>query len=216
MMDIPLSAQVDCTDGVYGRTVCVLINPVRDMMTHLVVKADLSPNDETIVPVDFVTDTHTGTIRLRCSKAELEKMDPFIQTEFIQEKVPAPYPRYGDGIYGMGPAYYMPFTTPEITVYEKEEIQQIPPGELTVRRGTRVEATDGFVGKVDELIIKPETGDITHLVMREGHLWGKKDVIIPVSALSPVDMTHQDTVFLKLDKHQIESLPTFPIHRLWD
>jgi hypothetical protein len=27
--------------------------------------------------------------------------------------------------------------------------------------------------------------------------------------------THKDTVFLKLDKHKIESLPTFPLHRRW-
>jgi hypothetical protein len=143
-------------------------------------------------------------------------MDPFIQTQFIQEKVPERYTRFGGGMYGMGSFYYLPYTSLDKTVYDKEEIQQIPPGELTVRRGTHVEATDGFVGKVDEFVINPETGYITHLVMREGHLWGHKDVIIPLSALSPMGKAYQDTVFLKLDKHQIESLPTFPIHRLWD
>ena len=104
-----------------------------------------------------------------------------------------------------------PMLLPDRTVYEKEEIQQIPPGELTVRRGTRVEATDGYVGKVDEFVVHPDTGHITHLVMREGHLWGKKDVIIPLSALKPMGDTYEDTVFLNLDKHQIESLPTFPL-----
>jgi hypothetical protein len=39
-----------------------------------------------------------------------------------------------------------------------------------------------------------------------------KDVIIPISALGE---PREDTVFLKLDKHQIESLPTFPLHRCW-
>jgi hypothetical protein len=48
--------------------------------------------------------------------------------------------------------------------------------------------------------------------MREGHLWGKKGVIIPVSAL---DDMRDGIVFLKLDKHQIESLPTFPVTRRW-
>jgi len=43
-----------------------------------------------------------------------------------------------------------------------------------VRRGTRVEATDGHVGHVDEFVVNPENGHITHSVMREGHLWGKK------------------------------------------
>jgi sporulation protein YlmC with PRC-barrel domain len=106
----------------------------------------------------------------------------------------------------------MPYVTPERTVYQSVENQQIPPGELTVRRGTRVEATDGYVGKVDEFVVNPENGHITHLVMREGHLWGQKDVIIPLSAMRD---NRQDTVFLKLDKHQIESLPTFPLHRRW-
>jgi hypothetical protein len=48
--------------------------------------------------------------------------------------------------------------------------------------------------------------------MREGHLWGQKDVIIPLSEMGD---TREDTVFLKLDKHQIEALPTFPVHRHW-
>jgi hypothetical protein len=210
-MEIPLNARVECTDGVCGRSVYVLINPVMDKVTHLVVKEDSSPNTEYIVPVDFVTDTIADTIRMRCSKAELEKMDPFIKTTFIEEKVPDKNFGYS-GIYGMGSYYYMPYVTPERTVYHSMDYQQIPPGELTVRRGTRVEATDGYVGKVDEFVVNPENGHITHLVMREGHLWGQKDVIIPLSAMGD---NRQDTVFLKLDKHQIESLPTFPLHRRW-
>ncbi|MBE3144874.1 MAG: PRC-barrel domain-containing protein [Planctomycetes bacterium] len=211
-MEIPLNAQVECTDGVCGRSVYVLINPVIDQVTHLVVKEDSSPNTEYIVPVDFVAETIADTIRLRCSRAEHEKMDPFIKTTFIEKKVPDMSFGYGDGMYVMGSNYYMPYVTPGITVQLPVEHLQIPPGELAVRRGTRVEATDGYVGKVDEFVVNPENGHITHLVMREGHLWGQKDVIIPLSAMGD---TRKDTVFLKLDKHQIESLPTFPVHRRW-
>lgn len=214
-MEIPLNAQVECTDGVCGRSVFVLIDPVRDHVTHLVVKENLSPKTEYIVPVDFVTETVGGTIRLRCSKAELQRMDPFTQTQFIQEKVPERYSSYGGGMNAMGSMYYMPYTTLETTVYAEEEIQHIPPGELSARRGTRVEATDGLIGKVDEFVVNPQSGHITHLVMREGHLWGKKDVMIPVSALSPMGKTHEDIVFLNLNKHQVEALPTVPLHRRW-
>ena len=87
-MEIPLKAQVECTDGVCGRCVYVLMNPVVDQVTHLVVREDASPHTEYIVPVDVVTATTADTIRLRCSKAELEKMDPFVETEFIEEKIP--------------------------------------------------------------------------------------------------------------------------------
>jgi sporulation protein YlmC with PRC-barrel domain len=211
-MEIPLNAEVECTDGVYGRSVYALINPVVDQVTHLVVKEDSFPNTEYIVPVDFVTETIADTIQLRCNKAALEKMEPFIKTTFIEETVPETYYSYGGGMYGMGSLYYMPFVTPEKTVFVPVDAQQVPPGELAVRRGTRVEATDGYVGHVDEFVVNPENGHITHLVMREGHLWGQKDVIIPLSAMSDA---RKDTVFLKLDKHQIESLPTFPLQRRW-
>ena len=213
-MEIPLNAQVECTDGVCGRSVYVLIDPVIDQVTHLVVKEDSSPNKEYIVPVDYVSETIVDTIRLRCSKEDLEKMDPFIKTTFVEEKVSYKSLSYGgNGFgYGMGSYYYWPYTSFKDTVQIPVEERQIPQGELAVRRGTRVEAIDGYVGKVDEFVVNSENSHITHLVMREGHLWGKKDVIIPLSAMGE---TREDTVFLKIDKHQIESLPTFPLQRRW-
>ena len=211
-MEIPLNAQVECTDGVCGHSEYVLIDPVADQMTHVVVKEDSSPNTEYIIPVDSVAETIGDTIRLRWSKAELKKMDPFIKTEYIEENAPDKHFVYIGGGTGMGSYYYLPYVSAESSVYEGVEHEQIPPGELAVRRGTRVEAKDGYVGKVDEFVVNPKNGHITHLVMREGHLWGKKDVIIPLSSLGT---TLNDTVFLKLDKHQIESLPTFPLKRHW-
>ncbi len=211
-MEIPLNAQVECTDGICGRSEFVLINPAIDRVAHVIVKEDSTPNAEFIVPVDFVVETIADTIRLRCSKASLEKMDPFTKTTFIEEEIHEKIFGYG-GLYQMGLYYYLPYVTPDETISESVETQQIPPGELAVHRGTRVKATDGPVGHVDEFVVNPENGRITHLVMREGHLWGKKDVLIPVSAIG--DKPHADTVFLNLDKQQVESLPTFPVHRRW-
>jgi hypothetical protein len=213
-MEIPLNATVECSDGVYGRSEYVLINPVIDQVTHLVVKKNSSPNTEYLVPVDSVTETKADTIQLRCNKAELEKMEPFIKTTYIEDKMPARnFNNAGVTMgMGMGTNYYLPYVTFEKTFQTPVEHQQIPAGELSVRRGTRVEATDGYVGQVDEFVVDPGNGHITHLVMREGHLWGKKYVIIPVSAMGNM---HADTLFLKLTKLQIESLPDFPLHRRW-
>jgi sporulation protein YlmC with PRC-barrel domain len=172
---------------------------------------DASRNTEYLVPVDFVVETIADTIRLRCSTAEMMKMVPFVKTEFVEEKV-LDYAGYQGGMAGMGSHYYLPYTSSLVTVLKPVDHLQIPPGELAVRRGTRVEATDGFVGTVDEFVVNPENGHITHLVMREGHLWGQKDVIIPLSAMGE---PREDTVFLKIDKRQIESLPTFPVRRRW-
>ncbi len=213
-MEIPLNAEVECTDGVFGRSEYVLMNPVIDQVTHLIVKQSGSPNTEYVVPLASVVETKANTIRLRCSKAELEKMEPFIKTTYIEDSMPT---RNFDNAgvargMGMGTNYYLPYVTFERTFQTPMEQQQIPGGELALRRGTRVEATDGIIGKVDEFVVNPKDGAITHLVMREGHLWGKKEVVIPLSALGT---TLNDTVFLKLTKLQVESLPTYPLQRRW-
>jgi sporulation protein YlmC with PRC-barrel domain len=212
-VEIPINAKVECIDGVCGHSAYVLINPVIDQVTHLVVKENSSPHTEFVVPVDFVTETIAGTIRIRCSRKDLQKMDPFIKTTFIEEKVPSNYLSYGRG-YGnmLSSNYYWPYTTNKNSMQIPVENCQIPPGELAIHRGTRVEATDGYIGTVDEYVINPENNHITHLVMREGHLWGKKDVIVPLSAMGEI---RENTVFLRIDKHQIELLPTFPLQRHW-
>jgi hypothetical protein len=209
-MEIPLQAQVECTDGVCGHSMYVLINPVVDQVTHLVVKVD-SSNTEYIVPIDLLSETIADTIQLNCTKAELEKTDPFVKITFVEEQGSTRDFIYGSEMHGMGSHYYMPYGTPDVAIKVPVEQRQIPYGEMAVQRGTRVEATDGYVGKVDEFVINPQNGHISHLVMREGYLWGRKDMIIPLSAM--MGDTSKDTVFLKLNKHQIESLPTFPIHR---
>ena len=51
----------------------------------------------------------------------------------------------------------------------------------------------------------PRTTASPHLVLREGHLWGKKDVTIP---LDQIDRIEEDVVHLKLDKAAVEHLPS--------
>jgi hypothetical protein len=46
----------------------------------------------------------------------------------------------------------------------------------------------------------------------EGHLWGKKEVTIPVSA---IDRIAEDTVYLKRDQKTVEALPSEPVRRSW-
>jgi hypothetical protein len=63
---------------------------------------------------------------------------------------------------------------------------------------------------VDEFMIDPETGHVSHIVMREGHLWGARDVVIPVSAIVEFD---ESQVRLSLEKREIEDLPPISVMR---
>jgi hypothetical protein len=58
--------------------------------------------------------------------------------------------------------------------------------------------------------VAPADERVTHLVLREGNLWGQKDVTIPVSQIERIEA---NTVYLKLDKRNIEALPSVPVQR---
>jgi uncharacterized membrane protein len=76
-----------------------------------------------------------------------------------------------------------------------------------------VEAIDGRVGQVGELLADPESGDLTHLVLLEGHVFGKTQVPLPIST---VDRVEGDKVYLKLDKDAIKRLPAIPVKKQRD
>jgi sporulation protein YlmC with PRC-barrel domain len=203
-MDIPINAQVRCVDGDCGQSTYVVINPTTDQVTHLVVKENGFLGGEYVVPMDQVLEATPHVIRLRCTKDELKAMDNFIEVEYIRSDTPI-YTHTAD------PYLMWPYVIPATNLI-LEEHEHIPPGELAVRRGAEVKASDGRVGRVDEFLVDPANGHITHLVLREGHLWGQKDVIIPVSQ---IDRIEEDTVCLKLDKRGIERLPAIPVRRTY-
>jgi len=199
-MDIPLNVEVFCVDGLCGRSTSVVLKPKTKEVTHLVVKNHGSPHQEFLIPVSAVTATTPDSINLRYARDEMADLQPFIETEYVKVKIPRP----ADGIY-----YMMPYVHPEVeTLAMKHEA--IPADELAVRRGAWVEATDGLVGRVDEFLVDPESDQITHLVLREGHLRGQKDVTIPISEIERIE---ENTVHLKIDKDKIETLPAIPVRR---
>jgi sporulation protein YlmC with PRC-barrel domain len=204
-MDIPLGVDVSCGTQVCGRSTYLVINPVNDRVTHLVVAEKDFPHAERLVPVDYIVESSPTSIRLRCTPRELVEMDSFIETEYIKDNevevglpYEGPYLLWPYGMYGAMPI--------------RLEYEHIPAGEIVIHRGSQVKATDGNIGKVDEFLINPENGRISHLVMREGHLWGNKDVNIPVSEIEKFD---DEVVYLKLDKKAVAKLPAIPVHRKW-
>jgi hypothetical protein len=174
----------------------VILKPTTQELTHVVISNDSSPETEYLVSVDRIAESTPHQIRLNCSREELSKMPVFAKEEFIPV----------GGAYMMWPYY------PLATAYVSMEEEHIPVDELAIRRGARVEASDGHVGRVDEFLINPANDQITHLVMRESHFWGQKDITIPVGQ---IDHYQDNTVYLKLSKQDIEKLPGIPVRRSW-
>jgi sporulation protein YlmC with PRC-barrel domain len=203
-MDLPLNVDVHCSDGRCGRSTYIILNPALEQVTHLVVKERRPSTIERLVPVNWVVNTTPEVILLDRTRAEFAQLDSFNQTDFVFANVPH---------HAMDPKLTLlwPYVVPAQRVVD-ETYQRLAPGELAVHRGTRVRATDGRVGNVDEFVVDAESGYITHLVLREGHLWGQKEVFIPVSQ---IDRIEDDRVYLNVDKKGIEALPSIPVRRRW-
>ena len=65
-----------------------------------------------------------------------------------------------------------------------------------------------LVGRVQGLVIDPSDHHVTHILLDEGHPWGKKRVAIPISAvkrLGPI-------IRLNLTEDEVRDLPPIDVH----
>jgi sporulation protein YlmC with PRC-barrel domain len=204
-MDIPMNVKVLCETKECGQSSALVVNPVTEQITHIVVTENSYPYVKRLVPVGQIFESTPNSIRLRCSREELSQQDSFEEIDFINPKISE-----------VDLNYDVPFVVWPYSLIEENPIEvtreNIPAGEIAIHRRADVHAKDGRVGKVDEFLVAPNSNHITHLVLREGHLWGKKDITIPVSE---IDKIKDDGVYLRLDKEAIEKLPAIPVTRKW-
>lgn len=220
-----IGSEVLCTDGACGELRRVVVNPVARELTHLVVEPRLPDGNGRLVPIDLV-DSSGEEIRLRCSLSEFRALEKAEETHFLPgargqwgydqgQMLSLPYFGAGGmgiglgtmgvgagglgmggmglgglGMLGVGAG---PQTTTE---------DRVPEGEVEVRRGQSVQASDGSIGRVHGFVVD-ENHRVTHILLDEGHLWGKKTVAIPISAVKDIS----DGVVLSLTKDEVGELP---------
>ncbi len=200
-----IGSEVECSDGACGALARVVVDPVARALTHLVVEPRGGDLNSRLVPVELV-ESSSADIRLHCTTAEFAALDYAVETEFL----PATHDDYG---YGEGQALTLPYfgllVGPRANLASDADrgrtiaYDRVPAGEVEVRRGEHVHATDGDIGRVQGLVIDPSDHRVTHVLLDEGHLWGAKRVAIPVSAVKDVD----GGVHLDLTTDQVRELP---------
>lgn len=210
-MDIPIQADVVCSDGVVGRSTHIIVDLVSEQVTHFVVRTSHG-HKRFVVPIDKIEDTERTAILITCNKEDVYQLPIFDESHFhgyeaYDSAPPMPSP-------GMSApdTLYQPYRTAESAT--EDPAAHFAAVELAIHKGADVLATDARVGKVDELVIDQETHRITHLVLRQHFLLNKWIVTIPVSDIERADT---DTVVLRIDKAAVEALPSVDLKVLpWD
>jgi sporulation protein YlmC with PRC-barrel domain len=203
-----IGVDVSGTDGICGEVIRVVVDPVARTVTHLVVEPKHRQGLGRLVPLDLV-DASTGEIRLRCTVAEFDKLDDAEETDFLLGT--GGYAGYGPGqvlswpYYGLGGDLGLGMgNIAQPVIYDK-----VPLGEVTVRRNEQVHATDGDIGRVQGLVIDSSDHHVTHVLLQEGHFWGRKQVAIPIGAVTGVD----DGIRLSITKQEVQDLPSVDVDR---
>ena len=206
-MDIPVDAEAHCTDGRSGKTAAVIVNPLTKKLTYVVIHYE---GKKYLVPRESVSATTPDLIVLTCTRKELKEAAPFSRKEFLNVALPD---LSFDGDYFVEP--FVGISEDDIdwedSLLVEEEL--IPKGQLAIRRGNEVCASDGPVGVIDEFVVNRQSGEITHLVLREGHLWGKRDITIPIGDIEKID---ENIAYLKQTKEYVASQPAIRVDRWWD
>jgi hypothetical protein len=192
-----IGADVTCSDGTGGTLTRVIIDPVARTLTQLVVEPGPQAGTARLVPVALVASADPDTIALRCDGAEFKQLESAVDTEFFSAAkddfgYPAgqvgllPYYPLGTGMGMGGPMIGLMGGLDQIDQPEPAEIsyERVPLGSVQVRRGERVHASDGDIGRVQGLVVDPRDSHVTHVLLQEGHLWGKKEVSIPIGSVA--------------------------------
>jgi sporulation protein YlmC with PRC-barrel domain len=209
-----IGAHVACGDGPCGTVKRVVIDPLARTVTHLVVEPKHRLGLAKLVPVDLAETTDGDDVRLTCSMADFEILDSAEETQFVPGTIG--YDHYGPeqvlswpyyGLHGGQAAGIAGAAVPGVS--QTVTYDTVPAGEVDIRRGEPVYATDGPIGHVHGLVIDRDSRRVSHVLLAEGHLWGRKEVAIPISVVTGVD----DGIKLKISKKEVTDLPPVAIDR---
>ena len=205
MKDIPLNVKIECIDGNCGKSSHVTIDLSNQSITHIVVESDdFLGSSMRLVTLDKIVGTTPKSILLSCTILELAAMEKFTETHYI-DPASTEYTSsdlcFTEIFNELDPYSMMSFYRDVYPIPMEEE--RIPAGEIAVHRQADVEATDGYIGRIKEFVIDPSNGHITNLVIQRGHLWNKRELTLPWSAISQMD---EYEVRLNLDKKTVRDI----------
>lgn len=194
-MPLRIGADASCTDGSCGQVSRILLDPAAREVTHLAVDPKRRDHPGRLVPVDLA-DATTGKVRLRATLAEFRALRPAQEAESLPDLDPT----------GRHHSRRDQFQLPSILPQAPQEVtvDSVPDGEVDIRRQLTVRATDGDIGQVRGLVVESGGHQVTHVLLRKGHMWGRTEVAIPVSAVTKFGTL---LIHLSLTKHQVKDLP---------
>ncbi|RMB59981.1 hypothetical protein [Tessaracoccus antarcticus] len=193
-----IGATITGDDGPCGTLDRVVLDPVVKAVTHVVVRSPHHLGSPRLVPVELLELFSEGTdlLRFHGTVGDFFRLAIVEETHFIA--APPGFSDYDQAL--LWPYFEGKSAPPSMTGMVTED--HLPMGEVDIRRGDTVHATDGEIGLVQGLVVNTAS-HVTHLLLQEGHFFGRKEVSIPISAVTNIS----NGVELSMSRDQIRDLP---------
>ncbi len=196
---------------------------MRRTVTHLVVEPHGRHDRAHLVPIDAVASCDDGLV-LSWTANQIEQASQVQETDYLEygewpqledgwemgvsRILALPYYPEMDGAgfeMGMESEFVMDSMAPVTETFDR-----IPLGTAEIRRASEVRSSDDhLVGHVDGFVVGAD-GELSHVVLERGHLWGHREVTIPIGE---VEVVESDRVHLRVPKDEVGSFPSVRFHR---
>jgi hypothetical protein len=214
-MRLALGNTVHCSDAPFGELADVVFDPISRRVTHVIVAPHHDSSHARLVPIDWLDDEADG-LQIDRTVSELEGLEPVRTSDYVrigaEPELDAEHdigietilalPMYQE-VGGLGS---VPDPDPHVTV----TYDRLPKGEVEIRRSSSVLSSDEhLLGTLDGFLLSAGS-PVADLVLERGHLWGRREVVIPHTAIARVE---NDAVHLSLTKDEVGELPARRVNR---
>jgi sporulation protein YlmC with PRC-barrel domain len=209
-----LGSPASCTDGPFGELVEVVVDPLTRSVGHLVVEPHHRHWLARLVPIELVHAAGGGqAITLSCTIAEARRLELVQHSAFLRlgDELIVDDPDWEVGMDGvLVMPYYGSDASPSHDALETAVYDRIPKGEIEIRRSSRVTSADGVrIGHVEGFVVEAEE-HITHVLLERGHRWGRREITIPIGAVTQVG---SEAIALRLTGDEVGRLASVAVRR---
>lgn len=203
---------MQCADDAFGELADVVIDPSTQRVTHLVVEPHERHDLARLVPIGRaqLDSGSGGRISLDFTVGELNEVEPLHDSAYVRL---GERPLTSNWDVGIQEITQMPLSGSlgvnalgagmepvGFDAHGTVSYDRIPKGTVEVRRASEVTSSDGrHVGHVVGFVID-ERGQIAQLVLEHGHLWGKREIEIPIGS---IDRIESDEVVLSVSNDEV-------------
>ena len=217
-MQFQAEAGVFTADGEQvGQVDRVVLDPRTKGVTHIVVRKGFLFKEDRVIPIDRIEAATASRVVLREDTDPLESYPVYEETAYIRVPLrkpeqPEPGMGYPSSVYPytpLGPLTMQGSGYPDTARHADRMVDDvnrpnIPEGLVALKEGAKVISEDGeHVGNIERVVVHPEGGHITHLLISQGILFKDKKVI-PVDW---VDRVESEEVRLAISADVLAQVP---------